>query len=111
MTDLYKNLFAAEPLDSSVQMWWDSMCYDWQCGNRDRQLGGEDLSMQDVTFETLGEILGLDSEICQKAALHGLGHLHHPATGSLIDSYLKRNPSLSKELKDYALAASRFEIQ
>jgi len=23
MADLFKNLFAAEPLDTSVQMWWD----------------------------------------------------------------------------------------
>lgn len=111
MRDLFKNLFVAEPLETSVQMWWDSICYDWECGNRDRQRGGEDLSMQDVMFETLSEILALDSEVCQKAALHGLGHLHHPATKDLVQSYLVKHPSLGQDLKEYALAAARFKIQ
>lgn len=70
MFDLFSRLFASEPLDSSVQMWWDSLCYDWHCGNRNREVGGEDLQMQDVMFETLASILALDSEICQGAALH-----------------------------------------
>jgi hypothetical protein len=110
MLDLFKNLFAAEPLETSVQMWWDSLCYDWECGNRDRGRGGEDLALQDVLFETLANILALDSEICQGAALHGLGHLHHPRTQDLIQRFLEDNPALSQEQKDYALAAARFNI-
>lgn len=110
MFDLFRQLFAKESLDSSVHMWWDSMCYDWHCGNRSRERGGEDLQMQDVMFQTLARILSLDSEICQGAALHGLGHLHHPGTQELIDRYIRENPSLTKEWKDYALAAARFEV-
>jgi hypothetical protein len=110
MLDLFKQLFAAEPLETSVQMWWDSLCYDWHCGNRNRERGGEDASMQDVMFQVLSSILALDSPTCQGAALHGLGHLHHPGTENLVREYLKQRPSLSDDWKAYALAAARFEV-
>jgi hypothetical protein len=91
-------------------MWWDSHCYDWHSGNRNRDLGGEDLQLQDIFFETLAKILFLDSETCQGAALHGLGHLHHPGTGELVDRYLRERPSLTTEWKAYAFAAAKFEV-
>ena len=91
-------------------MWWDSLCYEWHCGNRDRDRGGEDLLMQDVIFETLSGLLKSDSTTCQGAALHGLGHLHHPKTQELVDSYLAEHPSLKEEWKAYALAAAKFEV-
>jgi len=110
MFELFRRLFASEPLDTSVSMWWDSLCYDWHCGNRNRELGGEDLRLQEVFFETLARILSLDSETCQGAALHGLGHLHHPKTDELIGSYLREHPSLAKEWRAYALAAAEFKV-
>lgn len=109
---LYKNLFAAERLDTAAYMWWDSLVWHlWHRGRKDRLRGGEDSSMQDVIFETLVNILALDSEDCQCAALHGLGHLHHPATEEVIQHYITQHPSLSGERKDYALAAGRFEVE
>ena len=27
-------------VDTSVHMWWDSLCYSWHCGNRKRERGG-----------------------------------------------------------------------
>src|ERR1700722_7595959 len=110
MLNLFKCLFAAEPLETSVQMWWDSLCYDWHCGNRKRERGGDDAAMQDVMFQTLSGILTLDSPIFQGAALHGLGHLHHPGTEELVQQYLMQRTSLSDEWKKYALAAARFEV-
>ena len=110
MFHLFERLFSTEPLDTSVQMWWDSLCYDWHCGNRSRERGGEDLQLQDVLFQTLARVLSVDSQICQRAALHGLGHLHHPRTQELIESYIGEHPSLTKEWKEYALAAARFEV-
>jgi hypothetical protein len=107
---LFRDLFFGEPLDTSVYMWWDSFCYDWHCGNRRRENGGEDLLMQDVMFETLAKILLLESEICQAAALHGLSHLHHPKTEELIRSYLDGRPSISSEWREFALAASQFKL-
>jgi hypothetical protein len=67
--------------------------------------------MQDVIFETLNRILRLDSVPCQTAALHGLGHLHHPDTERVIEQYLQGNPMVSPKLRDYALAAAKFDIQ
>jgi hypothetical protein len=110
MADLFKHLFAIESLDTAVYMWWDSLCYDWHSGNRDRKRGGEDQRLQDVLFETLAQILLVDSETCQTAALHGLGHLHHPDTPALIENYLNEHPSFTQELKTYALAAAKFEV-
>jgi hypothetical protein len=111
MADLFKRLFAAHPFDTSVQMWWDSLCYDWHCGNRKRERGGEDLELQDIFFHTLANVLAIDSWICQGAALHGLGHLHHPQTKELIERFVDERPSLTSEQKAYALAAARFEVQ
>jgi len=110
MFDLFKRFFAIEPLDSLCHMWWDGICYDWECGNRVRDRGGEDLRMQDVMFETLSAILGLDARHCQAAALHGLGHLHHPQTERLVQQYILDHPSLGAEQKQYALAAAKFDV-
>ena len=110
MSELFGRLFAKESLEQSVAMWWDSLCYEWHCGNRDRNRGGEDRLMQDVIFEVLSGLLKSDSETCQGAALHGLGHLRHPETKALIDSYLAQHPSLSQPARAYALAAAEFNI-
>ena len=37
MADLFRLLFVTEPLDTSVFMCWDALCYDWHCGNRNRE--------------------------------------------------------------------------
>lgn len=110
MFHLFGKLFATVPLDTAPNMWWDSLAYDWHCGNRSRSNGGEDEQMQDIMFETLEKILALPSLECQTAALHGLGHLHHPATAQLIDQYIQRNPAIDEDLRDYALAAARFDV-
>ena len=110
MFDLFERLFSKEPLDTSVQMWWDSLCYDWHCGNRNRERGGEDLELQDVYFQTLARVLAIESETCQGAALHGLGHLHHPKAKELIDRFIDEHPSLTQAQRAYALAAARFKL-
>jgi hypothetical protein len=110
MFDLFKSLFATEPLETSVNMWWDSLCYDWHCGNRKRERGGEDLLLQDVMFQTLVNILDLDSETCRAAALHGLGHLHHPETEKLVQRFIEERPLLTDGQRAYALAAAKFRV-
>ena len=91
---LYRDLFAIEPSETAGFMWWDSICWHlWHRGRKDRQRGGEELSMQDVMFETLVEILALDSENCQCAALHGLGSVNTirtAATGADFSERAKR---------------------
>jgi hypothetical protein len=91
-------------------MWWDSLCYDWHCGNRNRESGGEDLELQDMLFHALTKVLTIDSWSCQGAALHGLGHLHHPHSKELIERFIEEHPSLTQEQKAYAFAAARFEV-
>ena len=110
MFDLFKRLFAKEPLYYSAQMWWDSLCYDWQCGNRIRKRGGEDQELQDILFQTLARLLALGSDVCQGAALHGLGHLHHPETQGLIERFIDEHPSLTEAQKKYARAAAKFKV-
>lgn len=110
MFHLFEKLFSTMQSETAVEMWWDSLAYDWHCGNRLRQSGGEDEEMQDVMFETLAKILALPSSTCQASALHGLGHLHHPETQTLIDRYLATNLGIESGLREYALAASRFEV-
>jgi hypothetical protein len=110
MSDLFEHLFSKEPLETSVQMWWDSLCYDWHCKNRMRERGGEDLELQDVYFQTLERVLAMESETCQGAALHGLGHLHHPRTKELIDRFIDAHPSLTEAQRTYALAAATFKV-
>jgi hypothetical protein len=67
--------------------------------------------MQNAMFETLSQILSLPSLECQRAALHGLGHLHHPDTEALVLRYLERNESIEPSHRVYAQAASRFQVQ
>jgi hypothetical protein len=110
MFHLFEKLFSLDSLHTAAHMWWDSLAYDWHCGNRERSKGGEDEHMQDIIFETLKDILDLSAEECQAAALHGLGHLHHPGTADLIACYLERNPDIPAELREYAEAAAKFEI-
>jgi len=110
MAILFERLFANEPLETAVHMWWDSLCYAWHCGNRSRERGGEDLELQDIFFQALSKVLAIDSWICQGAALHGLGHLHHPQTQELVDRFLDEHTSLTSEQKAYALAAASFRV-
>jgi len=58
--------------------------------------------MQDVLFETLSQILGLESETCQGAAFHALSRLHHPKTGGVIERYVSNHSSLPDQWKDVA---------
>jgi hypothetical protein len=68
------------------------------------------LELQNVFFETLTKVLAIDSWLCQGVALHGLGHLHHPDTESLIRRYIDGHPLLTKEQLAYAQAAAKFDV-
>jgi hypothetical protein len=53
----------------------------------------------------LQEVLTLPARHCQVSALHGLGHLEHPSKGTVIEEFMRRNPSADSELREYAHAA------
>lgn len=98
---LFRDFFSIEPLGYRANMWWDGFCYCWEMGQRQRSRGGEDSAMQDVMFATMSEILSIDSDECRFAALHGLHHLHHPATLELIQRYKSTIPSLERWCDEY----------
>jgi hypothetical protein len=102
MVYLCRDVFQHDAIGFTASMWWDSFCFAWECGNRQRSRGGEDLLMQDVLFDALSEVVLIDSSICRGSALHGLEHLHHPETLALIDGLIRSHPELAQELTEYA---------
>jgi hypothetical protein len=108
---LYRDLFTVDPLDSSSHMFRDGIAYDYFCGNRDPETNAEDRRVQDAMFDALLQILGLDSLPCQRAALHGLGHLRHRETEKAVEDFLARTPNLSEKDRAYARACSSGTMQ
>jgi hypothetical protein len=102
MVYLCRDVFQHDAIGFAASIWWDSFCFAWESGNRQRSRGGEDLAMQDVLFGALSEVVLIDSSICRGSALHGLGHLHHPGTLALIDGLVRSHPELAQELTEYA---------
>lgn len=108
---LYKNLYDQEPLETSSNMWWDSLAYSfYQGGPRDPVNDPNDKRIQDVMFGALKKILLLKSDPCQMAALHGLGHLRHPDTKSIIDKYIEDNSNLNDSQIAYAKACIEGDV-
>jgi hypothetical protein len=111
MYHLYEKLFAIEPLDTSSNMWWDSLAYDYyEGGPRDPQNNKDDKQIQEAMFHTLKKILDLKSEACQWAALHGLGHLRHPDTAAVIEGFIRTNKKLTDDEISYARACISGDI-
>lgn len=116
MGDLFEHLFAVNSLDDSAcYMWWDLVIsgYFETLHTRWHPLivDDKDVKFQQTIFDTLCRILNLDSRECQKAALHGLGHLNHPLTQEIIETFLNANQTLDAELKEYAIKCIDGEIQ
>jgi hypothetical protein len=101
---LYEKLYYKDTLQgNSCYMWWDSICYSYCVpGQRDPANDEADRRIQDTMFRTLVSILGLDSEICQGAALHGMNHLRHPDTEKVIQDFLRKNTHLTEDQIKYA---------
>lgn len=98
--DLFSKLFAHYETENICFMWWDSLAYGYYMENG-KAADEDGARVQQVMFETLKKILEIDSEACQKSALHGLGHLKHAETEPTIKDFLRRR-RVSQELKDYA---------
>jgi hypothetical protein len=107
---LYRDLFAVDPLDTSAHMFWDGIAYDYGL-TRDPETNAEDRRVQDAMFDALLRILRLDSLPCQRAALHGLGHLRHRKTEKAVEDFLARNPNLSEKDRAYARACASGTMQ
>lgn len=110
MYEIYKNLYTKIQIETSCNMWWDCLAYDFYDTELRNRHNEETRIIQDAMFCTLKKILELESEYCQEAALHGLGHLRHPETKIAIEAYLMKNSRLSKEQKKYAKACITGDI-
>ncbi|PZM83985.1 MAG: hypothetical protein DKT66_04910 [Candidatus Melainabacteria bacterium] len=107
---LYRDLFSVDDLHTSSNMWWDSISSSNQVGWRSPSTLEDNMKVQDVMFDTLTQILYLESEECQGAALHGLGHLRHPNTEKVIRDWIATQPDLPEDDLEYAEACIPGEI-
>lgn len=84
-------------------MWWDFILHDFWLPPRPRlpgtrrgdpeKLDAESRILLDAIFETLTRILELPDKHAQRSALHGLGHLHHPAVHETVQRYIDTHQS------------------
>lgn len=81
-------------------MWWDFICwgfwfdqiYHKKLPRQDYELlGEEERRLVDAMFETLVEILKLDGNSARGAALHGLGHVHHPGVRAVVQEFIDQH--------------------
>lgn len=105
---LFRDLFSTIELETSVNMWWDCM----QCNPvLKRRSSVDDVkAIEQTIFETLCQILQLDSAECQGAALHGLGHLKHPSKEKAIRDFMGAHPELTDDEVDYCEGCISGEI-
>ena len=109
--DLYNRFFQRLSFWYATNMWWDAVASAYECGTAVRGRSEEETRLQDAMFDALVRTLAINSSECQRAALHGLGHLHHPAVDNAIADYLARNSTLDPELREYATHAALGLIQ
>jgi hypothetical protein len=89
-------------MENCFDMWWDFVASGfWEYMHYSEKISEGDVphlnleqrTLLDSMFDTLSKILTLPDERTQGFALHGLGHLHHPGVGRLVQDYLDKNRS------------------
>ena len=93
MPTMFREFLADHPLDTACNMWWD-MLRSFESDPAPR--------IVDAMVAALTEVLELRTRHCQMSALHGLGHLKHPAKESIIRAFLSRSGDLDNEIVQYA---------
>lgn len=87
-----------EVMAGCFDMWWDLILHGFWFQQKlferniktgdESKLDAESRLLLDVMCETLEKILGLPDARTQGYALHGLGHLHHPAVRETVQVYI-----------------------
>jgi hypothetical protein len=108
MVHVFKCLFVSEPLETASYMWWDMIASPLERGPSGASGVADAPEVRRVMFEVVCEILEIEAEPCQRAALHGLNHLRNPNTPAVIREWLDRHPTLDPKLRDYADECGRF---
>jgi len=115
--DYFSQYSSKDQINDIVFVWWESPVF----GVEDR-LDGEVLvktdSKEDLRLlegsilSTLRAILEIDTDLCRKSALHGIGHMSDPLVRKgTIDRFLDRYPDLSREIREYAGECISGEIE
>jgi hypothetical protein len=91
--ELYDGLLTHIEVDQSGYMLWDLLL---------GKFDDDYTEIADTCFETLVRILNLPQAECQRAALHGLGHLEHVQTARVVSEYLRDQAPSDPELREYA---------
>lgn len=101
---LYKRRFASYSEDPTqvVFMTWDMFCNPWSRRRNFREAA-------DRVVKALSAILEIPNPLCKRAAIHGLGHVRHPAAATVLRAYLSTTGDA--ELKEYAERALKHNIQ
>lgn len=97
---LYERLLSDVELETATFMLWDLLIGQFYSSDVGDIVVPTELEV--AMFETLARILTLPDQECQRAALHGLGHLRHRGTTSVVAEYLTRCAPLPDELVEYA---------
>jgi hypothetical protein len=107
---LWPELFERADVGSMAFMLWDSIAYDYYCGNRHPGDDSEDHRVQDAMFRALLRQLSSSVPATQQSALHGLGHLRHPDTQSQVLQFLTQS-DLDADTRAYAdnILAGKFQ--
>ena len=111
MFHVYSDFVAGSEEDEMVgcfYMWWDFIGDGfWSSAGLTKQnnaaLLSQDLKLLlDAMFDTLKRILELPDPRTQWYALHGLGHLHHPAVRDLVQSFIHQHQNeFNEEARDW----------
>jgi hypothetical protein len=106
---LYRRLFSRKGLEKIAFTYWEPLTYSFST-RAGRPENDDHARVQEAMFKALSAILGHKERICFLSALHGLGHLRHPAASQAIRGALERREGLRAPDRDYALACEKGEM-
>jgi hypothetical protein len=92
----------SDGIDGCAFMLWDSIAYDYYCGNCDPTNRAEDARVQDAMFEALTSMLQSEHAETLRGAIHGLGHLQHRDGNRVIRALLSSTRTLDPNVRMYA---------
>lgn len=104
MVSLFRDLFAIDPLGTVAFAWFERTTV-W-CVDGKGRAAVDDPGIRQAMLLSLGRILELPSSVCQRAALHGLNHIHHwepEAAEEVIDQFLDRGGPVDAAVHEDAL--------
>jgi hypothetical protein len=100
---LYSDLFLPLDLDEHSEMMGDFLVKDVCDFAYPQRVELLDVDgMRDVFLSVFHDVLQVSDPRAWAGALHGLGHLRHPAVATVIEPFLAATPALPHELREYA---------